>query len=160
MQTINVILVIVIVILAAMAVKGYQKGVFEELLSVIALVMGILGLAIAAAVISSYLTGQMSDMLIGVVSLLVLIIVVQIARVLVSPLKLIFKMPVIHGLNKLAGFVLGGIEGILCVWLLFFLMEKFNFGGYRDAMLVQINANPFLKILYENNCIVQCLSFR
>ena len=72
MNTVNSVLVVVIVIIAAMAVKGYQKGVFDEALSIVALILGILGLALAAAVISSYLTGQMSDMMIGAVSLLIL----------------------------------------------------------------------------------------
>lgn len=159
MQSINLVLVIVIIILATMAVKGYRKGIFEELLSILSLVMGILGLAIAAAVISSYLTGQMSDMLIGIVFLLLLIIGVQIARFLISPLKFIFKMPIINGVNKLAGFVLGGMEGVLCVWLLFFLMDRFNFGGYQSFMQTQINSNPFLTILHENNYITRHLKF-
>lgn len=159
METLNIVLLVVIIILASMAVKGYRKGILEEFLSILALAIGILGLALVAAVISGYLTGQMSDMLIGIVSLLVLVIVVQIARFLISPLKLIVKVPVIHGLNKLSGFVLGGLEGILFVWIVFFLMEKFNFGGYAAVMLTKINENPFLTILYENNCLNQWLIF-
>ena len=153
MKTVNSVLVVVIVIIAAMAVKGYKKGVFDEALSIVALILGILGLALAAAVISSYLTGQMSDMMIGAVSLLILIIVVQIARLVIAPLRFVVKMPVLNGLNKLAGLFLGGMEGILCVWILFFLIERFNFGGYASEMLSNIQKNAFLSLLHESNMI-------
>ncbi|MDD2968165.1 MAG: CvpA family protein [Lachnospiraceae bacterium] len=153
MNSINFVLVIVIVIIAAMAVKGYQKGVFDEALSIVALFLGIVGLALTAAVISSYLTGQMSDMMIGVVSLLILIIVAQVARLVIAPLRFVVKMPVLNGLNKLAGFFLGGMEGILCVWILFFLIERFNFGGYAADMLLNIQKNAFLTLLHESNMI-------
>ena len=153
MNTVNSVLVVVIVIIAAMAVKGYKKGVFDEALSIVALILGILGLALAAAVISSYLTGQMSDMMIGAVSLLILIIVVQIARLVIAPLRFVVKMPVLNGLNKLAGLFLGGMEGILCVRILFFLIERFNFGGYASEMLSNIQKNAFLSLLHESNMI-------
>lgn len=149
----NIVLVLVLVVIAIRAVGGYRKGLVNEIVSLLALVCGVFIFALIASIIGSYITKHLSDMLIGIVSLLILIIAIQISKLFISSLKFMTKIPVIRGINKLAGFAVGLAEGLIFVWVGFILFDKFNFGGYAQVMLQQIQDNPFLTYIYDNNYV-------
>lgn len=155
----NLVLVIVLIIIACSAVSGYRKGMVEEVVSILALLIGIMAIALVASAIGNYLTKHISNMLIAIILFIVLLIVVQIARLVIASLKFITKMPIIHGVNKLAGLAIGLAEGVLIVWIGFILFERFNFGGYGVQMLQQIEANAFLTLLYQKNYIKLMMGF-
>lgn len=149
----NLVLVIVLIIIACSAVNGYRKGMVEEVVSILALLIGIIAIALVASAIGNYLTKHISNMLIAIILFIALLIIMQIARLVIASLKFITKMPIIHGVNKLAGLAIGLAEGVLIVWIGFILFDRFNFGGYEAQMLQQIENNAFLTLLYQKNYI-------
>lgn len=155
----NIVLVIVIIVLAICAVNGYKKGLVEETVSIMALLIGVVAIALLASAIGNYLSKHISNMLIALILFVSLLIVVQIARLIIASLKFITKIPIIHGINKLAGMCIGLVEGVILVWVAFLLFEKFDFGGYAIPMLQQIEQNAFLKWLYQQNYLLKISSF-
>ena len=107
-----------------------QSGVYEE--------------------IGSYIARIVVNMIACVVTF---IIVVLVLRILVNLLDIVAKLPVLNGMNHLGGTVAGAIEGILIVWILFFIITLCQSSELCRGFLKDINQNPFLKILYENNIV-------
>ncbi len=73
--------------------------------------------------------------------------------VLARVLDLASRLPVIGGVNRLGGLAVGILQGLLIVWILFFVMELCAVSEAGGRMLGDIRANPFLEFLYVNNPI-------
>ena len=72
---------------------------------------------------------------------------------LIGMLQLLTKLPLVHGINKLSGLLLGIIEGFLAVWLILYLIQV-NEGSFlgMDAA-ASIQGSTFLNFLYLHNLI-------
>lgn len=79
-------------------------------------------------------------------------------RVVMTALNIITKLPVLHGMNKLAGGVLGGAEGVLLVWVVFLLVTVFCSGSLGQQFFDLICQSRFLTFLYTNNIIMKVVS--
>ena len=60
-------------------------------------------------------------------------------------------MPVIGTVNRIAGFAVGFIKGMVIVWLLLALTSLFAASEIGQTMTAYINDSMMLKYLYENN---------
>ncbi len=63
------------------------------------------------------------------------------------------KLPVLHGINKLAGLILGLAEGVLAVWVLFFVITVCSTTEWGGKLLVMIAQNDILSWLYRTNLL-------
>lgn len=113
----NIVLIVVLIIIACTAINGYKKGMIDELISFVALIAGIALLGIVASVIGNYITKQTSKMVIGIVLFIAIVILMQVAQLISKGLRLIFHLPIISGVNKVAGLALGVLEGIVMLWV-------------------------------------------
>ena len=68
-------------------------------------------------------------------------------------LKLVTKLPLVHGLNKLMGAVTGLAEGFLVVWLLLYIIQINNGRLFGIDFMSMILETPFLYFLFQNNLI-------
>ena len=62
-------------------------------------------------------------------------------------------LPIISGLNRLAGAVLGGAEGIFFVWIAALLITLFSATAIGELFLNQIESNIWLTWLYDHNML-------
>lgn len=85
------------------------------------------------------------------------VIVVIILGILIHILDIISRLPVLNSINHLGGLVVGLLEGILIVWIMFFVITLCQGSEFGGQMMASIHENPFLKLLYENNIIEQLL---
>lgn len=101
-----------------------------------------------------YIGSYLANALLELVCAVILFLLVYIGlRVLIRWLDLIARLPIIHGINQIAGAVLGGIQGLLLVWL-FFLMIRICAGySWTPGLLEQIEKSEWLRILYYNNLL-------
>ena len=70
-------------------------------------------------------------------------------------LDVVSKLPVLHGINQLAGGLLGLAEGVLLVWISFLLVAVLCNGELGAKFFGLINENQMLLFLYQHNLIME-----
>ncbi|MBQ7795797.1 MAG: CvpA family protein [Lachnospiraceae bacterium] len=101
-----------------------------------------------------YVGGYLSDMILKAAVFLVLFLVVFLAlQILVTWLDLIAKLPILSGLNKIAGAILGGAQALVFVWIACLIFTMFSGTEFGSAALAQIDASPWLSWIYDHNML-------
>ena len=78
------------------------------------------------------------------------IIILLILRIIVHRLV---ELPGIRTIDRIMGFVLGLLEGLLGVWILLALLHLFEFSATSEYILRYVHASPLLSMLDEYNLI-------
>lgn len=72
-------------------------------------------------------------------------------------LNLFTALPVIHGMNQIAGAALGLAEGLFFLWLGFLILNLFQYTPIGSGILGQVEASPWVYFLYRNNLLLSAL---
>lgn len=103
---------------------------------------------------NEYVVTAVSDLILKAIVFFVLIIVIYIlVRIVIFMLDFISKLPVINSINKTGGLVVGLVQGLLLVWIGCLIVTAFSDKAWAQETFAQINANPFLTFIYNNNLI-------
>lgn len=86
--------------------------------------------------------------------LLTLLIVTVVVRMILYVFGIISDLPVIGGVNRLAGGVLGVGKALVFVWVLFILMTLIYDTQLGKVYFEYIEDSEFLTFLYENNILM------
>lgn len=151
----NYMMIAVLVIIGFGLVRGYFKGIVGEISTIIALVLSIVGMALFVMLIDKSIDQEFGDAIMAGMFLLVFIILVQVVKVILCAVKLFAKLPLINGLNKFLGTVLGIIEGVLLVWVAFIVITKYDVFGKSTEMITLLNENTFTMYLYKFNFLAR-----
>lgn len=101
-----------------------------------------------------YIISTVSDLILKAVTFFILIIVIYIiVRIVIYMLDFISKLPVINSINKTGGLVVGIAQGLLLVWIGCLIVTAFSDKAWAQEVFKQINANPLLTFIYNNNLI-------
>lgn len=101
---------------------------------------------------ADYISAYLSQAIIQSVCFILLFIIVFISvQIVVRWLDLIAKLPIINGINQLAGAVLGGVQGLLYLWIGCIVLSAFTSTPFGLAVMEQIEKSTWLYILYHNN---------
>ncbi len=76
-------------------------------------------------------------------------------HIIARALNIIARLPVIRGFNHLAGIVVGGLRGILVVWIALLVMTIFCNTSWGAQCMSMIEKDQFLSRLYDGNLFVQ-----
>ncbi len=99
-----------------------------------------------------YITNYMTVFIIHIISYLITFLgVYLIVRFIFGCMNLITKLPIIHGINQLAGALMGGAEGLIVVWLVFLAVTAVSGTEIGTQLMEQIQQSPMLSFLYKNN---------
>ncbi|MCR4956816.1 MAG: CvpA family protein [Lachnospiraceae bacterium] len=89
------------------------------------------------------------------IAFVVTLLIVQILiHVIGGVLHLISKLPIIHGVDKIAGAAAGLMMGVLILWIIFVVLSTCCTSEKFDFVFRQIEENPITGFLYQNNLIV------
>lgn len=103
---------------------------------------------------SAYIASYLANMVFYVLGSIVLFILSYVLiRLLIGWLDLIAKLPIIHGVNQIVGAILGGLEGLLVLWVLCLIVTFFSGTEWGRVILAQVNGSPILFFLYNINPI-------
>ena len=105
--------------------------------------------------IGSYITKLIADIL---SFLIAWIVVTIIARILMGVIGIIGKIPVIGGVNKLAGAVVGAGIALIIVWILFILVTLLYNTTVGQACMTDIAASQILTKLYDGNVLMKFIT--
>ncbi len=101
---------------------------------------------------ADYIGSYLSDLIVRTVGFVILFIVVYVViRVIMGWLDLIARLPVLSGMNKVAGAVLGGVQGLIFLWIFCLVVTAFSGTSWGLDLMTQIEASPWLLFLYNNN---------
>lgn len=104
----------------------------------------------------AYLVSYITEMIISAVSyILVFLTVFVLLHVLLRWLDLVAHLPILSGMNQLAGAGLGLAQGLIFVWIGSVVLTIFATTSWGKAAFGQIQVSPFLTFLYRNNILVK-----
>ena len=101
-----------------------------------------------------YVGGYLSDLILKAAVFVILFFAVYlILQVVMIWLDLIAKLPILSGINKMAGAILGGIQAMIFIWVACLVFTMFSRTGIGSAILAQIDASPWLSWIYDHNML-------
>lgn len=102
--------------------------------------------------------GRATDLVMRVISfVLVLLIAVISFHLLSVVLKVVEKLPLIGGINRILGLFAGLVKGILIIWLAFAIIAMAGTTDIGIALISYIYESPLLIWVYENNFVLTLL---
>ncbi len=108
-------LVIIAIIFIWRIAAGFRKGMVQELISLIAMAVAGVCVVLIMGAIGSYMDQEIGRVIQIVAVLLVVCLVYRLVHVLFTSLELISKLPIIKGVDKLLGIVVGFAEAVVIV---------------------------------------------
>lgn len=106
-----------------------------------------------------YVNGYITTLAINAISFLITYVVVTILLYAVcAALNIISKLPIINGLNKTAGLLVGLFEGLLVIWMLCIVLTAFSSTEAAQKLYELIQESQFLSCLYNNNLLLRCIT--
>lgn len=105
---------------------------------------------------SRYVTGYLVNNIVNMAVYIVLFAVIFGALELAARcLDIVARLPLISGVNKLAGAALGAAEGLIFLWLAFLLAAAFSATGWGMEVNRLIEESSWLSFLYDNNLLAK-----
>lgn len=103
---------------------------------------------------AEYVSMYLADMLINAAASIILFIAAFIViHLIVRWLDLIARLPILYGLNHMAGALLGLAQGLMFLWIAGFILNLFSTTPVGKMLEQQIYASTWLTILYRYNLI-------
>ena len=103
-----------------------------------------------------YVGAYLAGLIINALAYLISFVVVWAAiRAILLAMDVVTKLPILHGINRLAGGALGVVYGVVLVWSAFLLVTILCNGNLGKQFFALINENQFLMFLYNQNIIMK-----
>ena len=103
-----------------------------------------------------YIGAYIANLIINALAYLLSFILIWTAlQLLLMALDVVTKLPILRGLNQLAGGALGIVYGVALVWIAFLLVTVLCNGNFGRTFFELIKENPFLLFLYNQNVIMK-----
>ena len=74
--------------------------------------------------------------------------------VLAQTVKDLTKLPIVRWIDKIGGGVLGALKGLVYIWVFFLVLSISSTFEWSRLMIMQINDSQILKLLYDNNILL------
>lgn len=121
-----VALIVIALIFIWRITAGFKKGMVQEIVSLIAMAAAGFCILLIIAAIGSYLDKEIGRLVQMIVVLLAVCLVYRLINTLFVSLKLISRLPVIKGLDKVLGAVVGFAEAGILVGFLVYMIKNWG----------------------------------
>lgn len=102
-----------------------------------------------------YVGAYLANVIVSALSYLIAFVVVwTLVRIALVACNIVAMLPVLHGVNKLAGAALGAAEAVVLIWIAFLIVTIFCNGALGQMIFGLIEENAFLSFLYSRNVIM------
>lgn len=119
-------LTVIMIIFIWRIVSGFRKGLVQEIISLIAMVVAGFCVVLTIGAIGSYIDKEISKVIEMTVVLFAVCAVYRLVHVLFTSLELIAKLPVIKGVDKLMGAAIGLVEAGLIVGAMVYFLKNWG----------------------------------
>ena len=108
---------------------------------------------------TDYIGSYLANMVINAIAYIAtFIIVFTLMKLLIVIADVASHLPIIRGMNKILGALLGAVQGILTVWVFFAVITMAMGTELGMKLYEQILEQPVLNYLYEHNVILDMIS--
>ncbi len=119
-------LIIIAIIFIWRITAGFHKGMIQEIISLIAMVIAGACVVLILGAVGSYLNQEIGKTIQMVAVLAVVCLIYRLVHILFTSLELISKLPIIKGVDKLLGAVVGLAEAALIVGFLVYFLKNWG----------------------------------
>lgn len=114
------------------------------------------------SVFSDYIASYMANIILNILTFIVTMIIVTIILwMTIMTLDAITNLPVLSGINRFLGFILGLGQGLLAIWIFFLIVTVFSHVDAGQKLMLMIHQSPILEFLYNENVflhyLLQCM---
>ena len=95
---------------------------------------------------SMYMATKVTQALGILVTLILSFVVLKLVLLLTG---LVGKVPLVSGVNKIFGIVLGLVRGLILVWILCYVITVFSYTDIGQEAVQAMSGNPFLSLFYN-----------
>lgn len=67
------------------------------------------------------------------------------------------KLPILRSIDKIGGGVLGGIRGLIWIWIFFLFLSITSTFEWSSYLIDQVNESFLLRLLYDHNIFVELI---
>ena len=111
---------------------------------------------LAANTFSEYIADYLTGIVMNGISFLITYFLARLfIGFLIKVLDILTKFPVVHGMNKLAGALVGGAKAILLLWIALFLLTICYNTQIGKMGIQMVEKDPFLSFMYDNNFLIR-----
>ena len=111
-----------------------------------------------AETLKEYIAGYLANVCINVLSVAAAFVLIYIAvKVVIHALHLFSKLPGLNFLNRFSGFLVGGVKGLVCVWMAGIVLTFFQCRGAFAGLFSAMGHTLFAGYFYENNILLQLI---
>ena len=82
---------------------------------------------------------------------------VLILKLLVMTLDVVAELPLLKGINRTLGFLVGAAQGVCVVWILFLLITVLGGTDAGSRILILIGQDKVLSVFYDTNLFLKLL---
>lgn len=156
----NWLLVVVAVLLLWRIAEGIHRGMVKEIISFISLIVLCLVVGLLGTALSKYFEKDIAGVIVTVILLLILCIAHRLLSLVFFSAKLIAKLPVIRTADKLMGAVIGILETVLLLWMVYSLTITFGLSAWwGEAIRTCAAESPILRFFYKYNYLQHWVEF-
>ena len=119
-------LVLIAVIFIWRIAAGFRRGMVQEIVSLIAMAVAGVCVVLIVGAVGRYLEKEISKTLVMVAVLFIVCAVYRMVHVLFTSLELISRLPIIKGVDKLLGAVVGAAEAGVIVGVLVYFLKNWG----------------------------------
>lgn len=87
------------------------------------------------------------------VYLILLVVIYIIVKAIITMLDFVAKLPLLKEVNKMGGFAIGIIYGVVVIWIACLILTACSSKPWAKDIFTAINNNSFLGFIYNNNLI-------
>ena len=114
--------------------------------------------SMAAEGFADYLSGYLAYAVInGIAFVLSFVVTIILIRLILYAVDILTDLPVLGGINRAGGIVLGAVQGLLWLGIIFLVIALFADTPAGRVLMEQIRSNPVLSWLYNNNFLTMAI---
>lgn len=111
---------------------------------------------LAVSTFTEYISDSLAVMAVNGISFLIsFVLSAAVIKLLGFILNVLIKLPVINGINKIAGAAVGGIKCIIFIWIAFLVLTLLCNTTLGQQGMALIQQDAFLNFLYSQNVFVK-----
>lgn len=113
---------------------------------------------LAANSFAEYLSGYVAYAIInGIAFVISFVITIIIVKLILYAVDILTELPVVGTLNRLGGLLLGSVQGLLWIWILFLIVTLLCNTSVGAYLMKTIQEDTILKWIYDRNYLMHII---
>ena len=150
----NLVVLVILVLIPVQIIQGYRSGLVKGIQRCISWFVIALLFILIEMLYRFYKTSNTTDALICGILIVIVFLAWRVIKTVLLPARMLSKLPVIKGADKVLGVAFGIVELLIMIWLLDALLMNFSLGANGMMINNWMQENKYLRWLYENNYLI------